>query len=622
MQGSFSITINGLSRPVNGERCGATLLDFLRSLGLDSVQAPRGPENPGSDAVLILDVNGAGRPAYRLISSSLYPLPQAAGRTVLTLEGLLEADPPHPVVELLSKHAPLLPREARGAIYLAMLEAWYRYDLDSAGQVAQGYAGFSFRSGGFRRLRGAAAELLERVKEIRAAASADFESGTPEALASLRRRGATEANDPFQDAFSAALAGEAPAVEPIQYVDADGGRFYRAETISELQRLRIEYPEATMVHSGLAILRKRSRDGGPPVCSIASSDIAELRVVLEHAHHLEIGAEAPLTLLEESLAKSFPEFARLIGQIECRSIRNQLTLAEHLLETDRPPVLALPLYLAKAELRTMSSDGEHHVSISGFFRRRGVEADQPNRVLKSVIVPKEALAANPNRLQKIYVFGPGKANRQVLAAAGFAIEIEENGQISQARAAYAGLDKSDPVKRSAELEETVTGHPWTDETLERGVLALAGTGFEAYEDVVGGAEAREWLVTAALRRFYRDHRHFEPKPDEDKFAPLDTGAEAAAPPPPEGLRAVMKGEAKDPDTAAEPEDDSDSKPETKPNPPEKEPNPPEKEPERLPIFTPDSVANIGPKPKPPKSSKSGQTDPDKREQDELPLSFE
>ncbi|MFT5467639.1 MAG: xanthine dehydrogenase iron-sulfur cluster and FAD-binding subunit A [Verrucomicrobiales bacterium] len=601
MQGWFEFTINGETRRVESSACSSSLFEYLRNRGFDSVLAPRGVENPGSDAVLVLDTNGAGRPAYRLILSTLLSLPQAAGRSFITLEGLLDADPPHPIVELARRHVPRLPHEARGAIHLALLEAWYRYDLLSPAQVAESYAGFCFRAGGFRRLRDAAEELVARVNEIRAEANPDFAGGTPEALVELRRRGSHGGADPFQDAFSKPLAEDAAIPEPVHYVDPDGARFYRPETISEVQKLRIEYPEAVLAHSGLTLMRSPI-DDLPPRAVISTSGIAELAVILEHEDHFEIGAETPLTLLAETFHGVMNPLVEAIKLIECRAVRNQMTLAEHLLDPGRSPVLALPLYLGQAEFRTLSSDGEHHVSIPGFFKTRATRDSRPQQLLRSVLLPKKAGVSRPGHFCRTYVFGVGAANPQILASAGFAVEVDESGTIESARAAFTGLDSKVALKRSSQIEEALKGRSWNVETIDRAKAALAQEDAESFGDAVGSAESRQQLPTAALHRFFADHR------------PVDTAEQKS---PEEQVEKKPVNDILQPVIS----DESEKKPDAFEPSSKEEETTTEPVPERLPLYTPSSVANIGPKPKPRKSR--AKTEPDDADaDDQLPLSFE
>lgn len=607
MQGWFEFTINGETQRVEGDACSLSLLEFLQTSGFESVLAPRGAENPGSDAVLVLDANGAGRPAYRLVLSSLVPLPQAAGRSFITLEGLLEADPPHPIAELARRHVPRLPHEARGAIQLALLEAWYRYDLISAKQVAEGFAGFCFRSGGFRRLRAAAEELVERVNKIRAEADPNFAGGTPEALVELRRRGSQSGTDPFQDAFSAPLAEDARIPEPVQYIDADGSRFYRPETIAEVQKLRIEYPEATLAHSGLTTMRSRT-DERPPNSIISTAGIAELGVILEHDDHFEIGAETPLTLLAESMHGVNPELVEAIGSIENRAVRNQITLAEHLVDPGRIPALALPLYISRAEFRTLSSDGEHHVAIPGFYKTRATRDDRPQQLLRSVILPKTAGNGKPGHFRRSYFFGVGQANPQIFAGAGFAVNLEQGGRVKVARAAFCGLDSKLAVNRASPLEDALAGKEWSRETIDRIAASLDLSDFESFSDSVAEAESRQQLPKAALRRFFQDYQI------ENAAEPDSTGEKVEEKPANDGLKPVISEEPEEAE-ALEPADEIDSDSEAVPGKEEGEDG------ERLPLFTPDSVANIGPKPKPRKSR--AKTEPDDADaDDQLPLSFE
>ncbi len=506
MQGSFPITINDAIFSVEGNSCQDTLLDFLRESGFLDVMAPRGSQNAGPDVLLALDHCAAGRNAYRMLPSALTPLPMCAGRRFWTPDFLLSATPKHRALELLETHAPALPNAAQRAVAIALFEAWYRENLTSPASVREGYEAFSFRYGGFRGLHAASEELFAEVSEIRSRV-AHVAEGT--GIGSIRRRTQAAAIDPFQDHWSPRLLEVAPTLQPISYVDADGRRFYRAATMTETLRLRHEYPDSELLHSGLSWHREESVDL-QPACLITTDGIAELHLILSHGNEIEVGAENTLSLLQEAVAGGFPEIDAMISRIEARPHRNRLTIAEHLLERGRVPTAALPLFTADARIRIATGEGERDLDVDTFYRTRFESGLRPNELLKSVIVAKPEKARG---FEQCYIFGPGSTNQSVIGGAGFRVELDRSDRVTLARIALAGFDKKLPFKRCRAVEETLIGKNWDESTIEI-VADLMMEDIDARADMLATAEKRRRLGPNALRRFFEDHRVEQLKANE------------------------------------------------------------------------------------------------------------
>ncbi len=497
MQGSFEFTVNDATLRVEGDSCHDSLLDHLERAGIRDVKAPRGSENAGPDVLLAFDVNSAGRGAYRMVPAAHIPLPMAAGWTFWTADFLLNADPGHRAFALLDQHAPALPIEAKRAVAAALFEAYYRDDLHSARSVIEGYEGFSFRFGGFRGLPQAADTLFAEVSELRQRSTSHLDGN---GFNPLRRRNQGAAVDPFQDTWSSRLQGGAALPQPISYVDARGDRFYRVATLAETQRLRQDYRNAVVIHSGLSWIRTDSKGERAP-CLITTTGIAELRLFLVHDGEVEIGAENSLSLLQETLAGDFPHLAKTVTKVESRPLRNRLTIAEHLLESGRVPIVAVPLFLANARVRIATDDGERDVALETFYRTRFESGLRPNELMKSLLVPKPTKA---RRFEQCYVFGHGMANPCIIGAAGFQIELDKADNVSLARIALAGFDQQLPLKRCQAIETALLGQSWNEATIEK-VAEQMLDDVEVRADAFADAEKRRRLAVNSLRRFFRDH---------------------------------------------------------------------------------------------------------------------
>ncbi|MEM1294413.1 MAG: FAD binding domain-containing protein [Verrucomicrobiota bacterium] len=498
MQGSFPITINETVYRVEGNSCHSTLLSFLRESGFQDVMAPRGSQNAGPDVLLALDLSAAGRNAYRMLPSALLPLPMCAGRTFWTPDFLLNATPKHRALELLESHAPALPNTAQRAVATALFEAWYRENLTSPASVREGFEAFSFRYGGFRGLFAASEELFAEVAEIRSRV-AQAPEGT--GISSLRRRTQAAAADPFQDQWSPRLQEVAPTLQPINYVDADGRRFYRAATMTETLRLLHEYPDSVLLHSGLSWHREE-HPPHLPACLITTDGIAELHIILPQGNEIEIGAENTLSLLQEAVTGDFPELESFVCRIEARPHRNRLTIAEHLLEPDRIPTAALPLYTSDARIRIATGEGERDLDVDALYRTRFTSGLRSNELIKSIIVTKPEKA---RAFEQCYIFGPGATNQSVIGGAGFRVELDRADRVLSARIALAGFDQKLPFKRCKAVEETLVGKNWDESTIEI-VADLMMEGIDARSDQLASAEKRRKLGPNSLRRFFEDHR--------------------------------------------------------------------------------------------------------------------
>src|SRR5688572_25588753 len=80
--------LNGRTVRAEGVDPHTTLLEWLRSSGLTGAKEGCAEGECGACAVALVGRDGSGRPRYETVNSCLVSLPEAHGRSIISVEGL------------------------------------------------------------------------------------------------------------------------------------------------------------------------------------------------------------------------------------------------------------------------------------------------------------------------------------------------------------------------------------------------------------------------------------------------------------------------------------------------------------------------------------------------------
>src|ERR1051325_7467919 len=124
---TFDVTVNGRRVRVDGAGTNTTLLDWLRATGRTGTKEGCAEGDCGACSVVLVERDGAGRPTYRAVNSCLMLVPMAAGREILTAEGIAEPGP-HPVQRALEQCYGSQFGYCTPGFAVSMFEAYHRED--------------------------------------------------------------------------------------------------------------------------------------------------------------------------------------------------------------------------------------------------------------------------------------------------------------------------------------------------------------------------------------------------------------------------------------------------------------------------------------------------------------
>ncbi len=522
MQSSFTFELDGESLRVDGEPVNRTLAEHLHRRGFGRENRfHRADPWLGGAPLILLDMDGRGRPALRSVDSALIPLPAAAGRRFWSAEGLVRRagrGEIHPAFALVDSHPELECSWAgRARILTALFEGYYRPDLQLAGQLNDQLDGCLSRTAHYGALRDVAAELFaeaqQRRHEAQLSAQAqgredDFEQGRV---------------DVFGDEFSALLAGEMPEPEEFSYVDPGKRRYYRPHTIVELAKLLAQFPKGIIVGGSAGLLERDSRDADWD-CLISTEGVGDLRALYDQGDRWDVGAAAPLTSVNEMIGRQYPALAKALRRFASRPIRNRVTLGGCLAAARADDELAPAIIALDAQVRVISMDGERDIPVARFFEGNGRTNLRPSEVVADILLPRftgETLKARGCRTR--FADSYKAASRREMSAggvsAGFAVELDEAGKVTQAWIAYGGV--ADRPYRARETESALAGKPWSEDTifgilsqLSREIQAAPGAREPKPGLTEDELEYRRQLVITLLQKFYYQHPKADGPPVE------------------------------------------------------------------------------------------------------------
>ncbi|KNX36027.1 xanthine dehydrogenase small subunit [Luteipulveratus halotolerans] len=480
VDGSVSLTVNGVATPLGEAPAYTTLLDWLRGQGLTGAKEGCAEGECGACSVMVVRPDGDDRSRWTAINACLVPAAAYAGQEVVTSEGLGTVDDLHPVQREMAVRGGSQCGYCTPGFVCSMAAEFYRPDRTRAAASPDGAAddgdhehgpnGFDLHalSGNLCRCTG--------YRPIRDAAYA---------------LGDAAGDDPLAERTSR----PAPAAEPLRHTAADRS-FVRPADLDEALRLLADNPDAVALAG--------STDWGVEV-NIRSAR-ADLVVVIDRLPELrelhvrddvvEIGAALTLSEVERGLDGRVPLLDSLFPQFASRLIRNGATIGGNL-GTGSPIGDTPPALLAlEADLVLTSPDGDRVVPVSDYFTGYRESVRRPGELIRSVRVPLPL-----SQITAFHKIAKRRFDDISSVAVGFAIQTD-GGVVSKARIGLGGVAAT-PIRATA-TEAALEGRPWSAETVAAAAAVMRGEG-TPMDDHRASAAYRSAMLGTALRRLHSDN---------------------------------------------------------------------------------------------------------------------
>ena len=471
IESHLSLTINGKLIRLKDISPTLTLLEYLRLSVHVGTKEGCADGDCGACTIAILGEGADGKPQYQAMNSCLIPLGSVAGRELITVEGVANGQL-HPVQAAMVETGGSQCGYCTPGFIMSLFAAYYDGKVDD-GCVE----GNLCRCTGYLPIRRAAQQV---------------------------------ANDVPDDRFSEHLSQATLTFEPVRYGSNDQ-QFFRPATLSEVFDLLQEAPEAEFVAGGTDLGLEFSHHRKQVSVLISLESVAELKQVIQTPEFVDIGAAVPLSHIEENLRGIFPALDEMLYWFAARQVRNRATIGGNIGTAspigDLPPVLLA----LNTEVRLARAGGDRTMPLANFFKGYRQTELQPGEVIVSVKIPKTLAPGAIVRLSQSYKVGKRGTDDISIVAAAFAINLDEQNHIVQARLAYGGVAAT-PI-RAIEVEKMLVGKPWTIDTI-RQVKPVLREAFTPLTDFRGSAAYRKLLVANLFEKFFVEMTRAQAEPAE------------------------------------------------------------------------------------------------------------
>jgi xanthine dehydrogenase small subunit len=468
-----------------------TVLQYLREdEGLCGTKEGCAEGDCGACTVTIAEPDDAGGIRYRPVNSCIMFVPALDGKQLLSVEHLRREDGGlHPIQQAMVEHHASQCGFCTPGFVMSLAALHLAGDTPDRDAIVDALAGNLCRCTGYRPILDAA----------RAALAAPVAGAADEGQA-LR-------------AGLDALGTEHETLE----VQGAGRRFIAPRSLTELTDVLAREPAALILSGGTDVglwVTKQHRD--LPLI-VTTERVAALRRIERTETHVIIGAAVTYADAMETLGGLHPAIGGLIRRIGSRQIRERGTIGGNVANAspigDMPPLLlALDAVLILAR-----AGGVRRLPVEAFFQGYRTTALAPGEVLAAIEIPRPAAGV------RLGVYKVSKRFDQDISAVcgAFALRLE-GARVAGIRIAFGGM--AAVPRRATAAEESLTGGPWTGETL-RTAMAAIDASFTPLSDMRASADYRKLVARNLLLKFYLEH---PAEPREALSLRLDT---------PKGLRA-------------------------------------------------------------------------------------
>jgi xanthine dehydrogenase small subunit len=473
---AVEFVVNGRTVRAPVTRPQTTLLDWLRESGLAGAKEGCAEGECGACAVALVVPEGTAaasghgrRAAFRIVNSCLMFLPMAAGREIVTVEGLAAPGRLADAQQVMAAAGGSQCGYCTPGFVMSLFAEQHRHDrsgpcdpLSTAGNLC--------RCTGYRPIRDAAASL-----------------------------GPAPAG-PHADRLT----------RPVARLGAMAiGGFTRPETLGDCLALLAAEPDATIV-AGATDLGVESTVRGRRFRHIIDIDaVDELKIVDETSDAVHLGAASTLTDIGRRWTTAPPVVHEWLALFASPPIRNRATLGGSLV-TASPVGDAAPL-LAALDARlniagAMDAPGEQRsgqpahrtLDVAAFFTGYRRTALRPGELLTCIDIPKPL-----PRLVRFYKIAKRRLDDISIVAAAFALDRDDNGLVRRARFAFGGVAAT-PL-RVTNAEDVVVGRAWDEDAVAR-VQGVLDRTLAPLSDHRGSAEFRREVAKSLVEKFWWESR--------------------------------------------------------------------------------------------------------------------
>jgi len=425
-----------------------TFLDFLRDRrGLTGTKEGCNEGDCGACTVMVEDSDGT-----RALNSCILLLPQLAGKSVTTVEGLAAPDGTlHPVQDTMITHHGSQCGFCTPGFIMSMATAHKNGSTDYDDQLA----GNLCRCTGYAPI-------------IRAAEAAK--------------------DQPVPDHIAA------PFILPEVLAGVPGGSHFRPDTSDALAQWYEANPDATLIAGATDVglwVTKQLREL-PKVAFL--NGIKDLQQIEITDKEIRVGAGVTIETLRPVMNEHYPSFGEMLRRFSSTQVRNAATIGGNIANGspigDAPPALIA----LGTKLHLRKGDTRREILLEDFFIDYGKQDRAPGEFVEAITILKQPDCLRVYKLSKRF-------DQDISAVLG-AIYIYGDGKVmTDVRIAFGGM--AGTPKRATHVENALNGKPWTTDTIEA-ACAEFSKDFTPMSDMRASADYRLEAAQNMLRRYMND----------------------------------------------------------------------------------------------------------------------
>ena len=287
---------------------------------------------------------------------------------------------------------------------------------------------------------------------------------------------------------------KALAADPALALTFEGRRWLAPRSLADLADLAERYPEAVVLAGatdvGLWVTKQHRR----LETILWIGGVAELQAIDETPEGLRIGAGVCYADALARLRALHPDLGELLRRLGSVQVRNSGTIGGNIANGspigDMPPALIA----LGATLVLRRGPEARSLPLEDYFLAYGKQDRRPGEFVEAVVVPPLA----EGRLFRTFKLSK-RFDQDISAVCGaFSIGLRY-GAVSDARVAFGGMAAT--PRRASACEAALAGRPWTEETVEAAVGALAED-FTPIDDMRASAAYRLAAAGNLLRKLF------------------------------------------------------------------------------------------------------------------------